>query len=133
MLWLQASGCFRRNKVPRTHNRSLATTPNGPSLEWQDKEWDAILQGESDFAELSEIHPCPQSIGVSNGKVCEQATDYFAKSKGTVSVEKVEPQKWKGVQGRKIGVEVWSADDMLDRVPVLILIGDQSLDPRRSQ
>ena len=43
--------------------------------------WDAVLQGESELVQVTEIHPALLSIGVLNGQVCEQTTGYFSKSK----------------------------------------------------
>jgi hypothetical protein len=106
--WLLASGCFWRLKAPLEqvtalrsrgppHSRTSPRHACDDSVKERPipsagrRRWDAVLQGESDLAQLREIHPALLSIGVLNGQVCEQATDYFAKSKSP-SGKKMEPQ-----------------------------------------
>src|SRR5688500_10547882 len=97
--WLPASGCFCRRKaaleqvIPpfrargQPHSRTSLQHASDDSVKERPvpsaarRRWDAVLQGESDLVQLSEIHPALLSIGVLNGQVCEQATDYFVQSK----------------------------------------------------
>ena len=64
-----------------TQHASDDSVKEGPVPSAARRRWDAVLQGESDLVQLSEIHPALLSIGVLNGQVCEQATDYFVQSK----------------------------------------------------
>jgi hypothetical protein len=70
----------RAATFPNFTQRATIAAKNGPFLSSKTK-MDAVLQGESDLAQLREIILPLLSIGVFNGQDCEQARDYFAKSK----------------------------------------------------
>jgi hypothetical protein len=76
--WLPASGCVCRLKAPLNQ----VTFDHAPHLRRQ------VRDDPSHSAK--EIHPDLLSIGVLSGQVCEQATDYFAKSKSPRLAKKPE-------------------------------------------
>ena len=101
---LPASGCFCGLKAPleqvippfdrAPHSRTSRQRQRQRPIPYAARRrWNAVLQGESDLAQLREIHPALLSIGVLNGHVCEQATDYFVKIEVTVWIVKMKPQE----------------------------------------